>query len=186
LLIIKLAKELEIRNAKTPVQDFEQEKLRLCTGLRDFEEPPFTLQRICELLVGPAGEAYKITKAYAFAIEKVVYVTSTQRTLQPEEYNVTVAEYSRRMQEVKNSNNDPEKNSSRKRPKQSDMELGTPKKPLLVRSATPTTLVDDGENDNEKEKDHGSPSQRRGTTPTTTLAEGNDSTAPDMMDVDKD
>jgi len=183
LLITKLMKVLDAHNAKTSMPDFEQEKQRLCSYLRDFEEPPFTLQRLCELLVGPAGDAYKTTKAYAFAIEKVIYVTSTQSTLQPEEYNNTVVEYTRRMEEVKKSS-DLDKNPRKRSNKPSEMELGSsPKKPSLIRTGTPTLLVSDdgGEKENENEKDHGSPSQKRGSVPTTTLGEGND-----MMDVDKD
>jgi len=176
---------LDALNAKTPLPDFEQEKQRLCTYLCDFNEPPFTLQRLCELLVGPAGEVYKTTKAYAFAIEKVLCVTTTQSTLQPEEHLHTVIEYTRRMNELKKI--DDQENNSRKRPNihttSSDME-STPKKPMLTRTGTPASL-NASENSEKEEQDHGSPSQRRGTVPTTTVGEGNDGAA-DMMDVDKD
>ncbi|KAJ3047052.1 hypothetical protein HK097_000275, partial [Rhizophlyctis rosea] len=48
---------------------------RICMGLDDFEEPPFTLQRLCELAIRPT-EHHKSVWKYLRAVEKCLLVTS--------------------------------------------------------------------------------------------------------------
>lgn len=50
--------------------------------------PPFTLQRLCELVVSPDRWGYTTMKRYVHAVEKVLSVTSFQDTLSPEDYTV--------------------------------------------------------------------------------------------------
>jgi len=54
-----------------------------------FSSAPFTLQRICELVLNPS--IYKNPHKYTSALEKLVNVSSTIPQLSPTDYNSTVA-----------------------------------------------------------------------------------------------
>eukprot|EP01125_Pyxidicula_operculata_P017320 TRINITY_DN6068_c0_g1_i1.p1 TRINITY_DN6068_c0_g1~~TRINITY_DN6068_c0_g1_i1.p1 ORF type:complete len:220 (+),score=47.76 TRINITY_DN6068_c0_g1_i1:122-781(+) len=101
LLLVKLNQTVDARNAQDPYSEFEKEKSHLQSCLNGFEEPPFTLQRFCELLLGNTKHVYKSTKYLLYALDKMLTVTTTQSTLQPEEYNHKVAQFTKRMKEVK-------------------------------------------------------------------------------------
>jgi len=58
------------------------------SALDTFQSPPFTVQRLCELVLRP--QMYKSPEKYLFAIEKLVAVTSTIPQLSPNEFNVQV------------------------------------------------------------------------------------------------
>jgi hypothetical protein len=62
---------------------------RLLKRLDDFSAPPFTIQRLCELLLGTSPYAAEPRK-YVFAVEKLVYVSSTIPVLAPADYDSTV------------------------------------------------------------------------------------------------
>jgi hypothetical protein len=88
LLATQLSKVLDELNAKSPLADFNTQKQKLVEGLQNFPGVPFTIQRICELLINPT---YPTTRKYVFAFEKLLTITSTQETLSPQEYNEAVA-----------------------------------------------------------------------------------------------
>jgi len=90
LLLQKINKVLLEFNAKTPLEKFEAERNTLNQLLLNFKAPPFTIQRLCELLLAP--EMYVNTKRYAAALDKVLNVSGTQPTLSKKDYNDTVAE----------------------------------------------------------------------------------------------
>jgi hypothetical protein len=62
--------------------------------------PPFTLQRLCELVVSPEKWGYTTTKRYVHAVEKVLSVTSYQDTLSPEQYSLALYEQFENMRVV--------------------------------------------------------------------------------------
>jgi len=59
-------------------------------SLESFVGPPFTLQRLCELLVNEP-KLYKSTSKFVNAIEKMFAVSGILPTLEPSEYNERVA-----------------------------------------------------------------------------------------------
>jgi hypothetical protein len=63
--------------------------------------PPFTLQRLCELIVAPEKWGYTTTKRYVYAVEKVLTVTSFQDTLSPEQYSLALQTQYENMRIVK-------------------------------------------------------------------------------------
>jgi len=89
LLAVKLTQLLDRYYTEGP--NAQVEKQRLCAALKNFEDPPFTLQRLCELL-NKNNATYKTLKTFTFAIEKVLYVSLTTPILKPEEYNQKVKE----------------------------------------------------------------------------------------------
>eukprot|EP01105_Mastigella_eilhardi_P004372 TRINITY_DN1580_c0_g1_i1.p1 TRINITY_DN1580_c0_g1~~TRINITY_DN1580_c0_g1_i1.p1 ORF type:complete len:231 (+),score=66.26 TRINITY_DN1580_c0_g1_i1:66-695(+) len=75
-----------------PAETFLQQKQHIMHALNGFPEAPWTLQRVCELVLNPA--LYSTTKSLIFAIEKLVNVSSTQAPLLPEQvitYNQAIA-----------------------------------------------------------------------------------------------
>lgn len=63
--------------------------------------PPFTLQRLCELVIAPDKWGYSTTKRYVHAVEKVLAVTSYQDTLAPEAFSAALREQYDNMKAVK-------------------------------------------------------------------------------------
>ena len=63
-----------------------EEKKAIIKCLEQFSGCPFTLQRICELLINPESN-YKSTKKYLFALLKLVSITGKMEQLNLEEYN---------------------------------------------------------------------------------------------------
>jgi len=66
---------------ETPVsymneQEANEFKARIFDQLNDFEKPPFTIQRLCELCLYPRKQ-YKSVGKYLRAVEKSILVTST-------------------------------------------------------------------------------------------------------------
>jgi len=64
---------------------------RIDKALTEFPEPPFTLQRICELILQPQKH-YKTAKKFLFAFEKLVTVSITNESLSLEEYEKAIEE----------------------------------------------------------------------------------------------
>jgi serine/threonine-protein phosphatase 4 regulatory subunit 2 len=52
---------------------FEEELEIILVYLQSFKAAPFTLQRVCELLLGPE-KYYRSTKKLLFAVEKLVNI----------------------------------------------------------------------------------------------------------------
>lgn len=73
------------------IDDGNEELEHLVKSLHSFDEPPFTIQRMCELLVEPST-VYKTAAAWLFSFEKMVNVGLTERTLEGPEYDSAVAE----------------------------------------------------------------------------------------------
>jgi len=67
-------------------------------GLDSFQSPPFTIQRLCELILQP--QTYKSPEKYLFAIEKLVDVATTEVVLNPTDYNQQVKLLIQQKQEV--------------------------------------------------------------------------------------
>mmetsp|Transcript_10617 Transcript_10617/g.17718 ORF Transcript_10617/g.17718 Transcript_10617/m.17718 type:complete len:199 (+) Transcript_10617:76-672(+) len=67
---------------------FEQRLVKLYTKLNDLPGPPFTVQRLCELLVAPS--LYAEPRKYVFAVEKMVFVSTVNPVLSEKEYNSIV------------------------------------------------------------------------------------------------
>ncbi|KAL6065444.1 protein phosphatase 4, regulatory subunit 2, variant 2 [Balamuthia mandrillaris] len=74
-----------MNNAFPGCDSFEQRKTQLVSSLNSFLGPPFTLQRLCELLV--EEKPYTNTTKYMNALEKMFAVSGTMPTLSPAEYN---------------------------------------------------------------------------------------------------
>jgi len=91
LLAAKLTQLLDWYNTNDVLPNAQAEKQRLCTVLKNFDDPPFTLQRLCELL-SKNTTIYKSAKSFTFAIEKVLYVSLTVSVLKPDDYNQKVKE----------------------------------------------------------------------------------------------
>jgi len=62
--------------------------------------PPFTLQRLCELLIEP--QLYGSTKKYLNALEKMFAVSQTMATLTPVEYDKEAAKQTANFLAIKN------------------------------------------------------------------------------------
>eukprot|EP01121_Diplochlamys_sp_Union-15-3_P010990 TRINITY_DN3152_c0_g1_i1.p1 TRINITY_DN3152_c0_g1~~TRINITY_DN3152_c0_g1_i1.p1 ORF type:complete len:241 (-),score=53.69 TRINITY_DN3152_c0_g1_i1:104-826(-) len=101
LLTAKLEKVLGDFNTSAPLPDFEEKKEVLKKFLNGFTNPPFTIQRLCELLLNPS--IYSNTRNYVHALEKVLTVTSTQPTRSKEEYNELVAKQQENFAAIKDS-----------------------------------------------------------------------------------
>jgi len=119
LISTKLAKELPQFSdfPPPPITDPQMEEntaslfIRVDKLLSEFSEPPFTLQRICELTLQPQRH-YKTAKKFLFALEKLVTVSKTDTTLTLEEYEKAIEnlqqqqrEQERRQKENNNTSN---------------------------------------------------------------------------------
>eukprot|EP01097_Dermamoeba_algensis_P002442 TRINITY_DN1964_c0_g2_i2.p1 TRINITY_DN1964_c0_g2~~TRINITY_DN1964_c0_g2_i2.p1 ORF type:complete len:274 (-),score=72.69 TRINITY_DN1964_c0_g2_i2:1267-2037(-) len=94
LILFLLRKVVTEYEARHPVEDLTQiQKLHtsIISRLVAFKEPPFTLQRICELLLN-GQKTYSSLEKYLFAFEKMATVSGTISVLQPDEYQVVVKE----------------------------------------------------------------------------------------------
>jgi len=65
-------------------EEFEQRKLKFFQAFQSYEEAPFTLQRLCELALFPE-RVYSNSLKFLTALEKMVNISSTLRTLTPQE-----------------------------------------------------------------------------------------------------
>ena len=65
--------------------DFGEHSKRIVSALTSSAEPPFTLQRMCELLVDP-HKHYSSCKKFMAAFEKVTRVTSIQPVIEVSQY----------------------------------------------------------------------------------------------------
>mmetsp|Transcript_12365 Transcript_12365/g.14193 ORF Transcript_12365/g.14193 Transcript_12365/m.14193 type:complete len:194 (+) Transcript_12365:260-841(+) len=59
-----------------PGVSFDDQKARLVSSLNAFDGAPFTLQRLCELILSPADH-YNSTKKLLFGLEKLLSVSTT-------------------------------------------------------------------------------------------------------------
>lgn len=93
LLKTVLARKLdEVIEAYPCVNTSNHKTLRQTKGtLRDkllgFDEPPFTVQRLCEILLQPPNTQYRSREAAVSALGKVLQVRSTVKTLPPVQYS---------------------------------------------------------------------------------------------------
>lgn len=71
-------------------------KERLLKRLDDFTAPPFTIQRLAELLLVTTPYASEPRK-YVFAVEKLVYVSSTIPVLAPADYDTLIVQLDKAM-----------------------------------------------------------------------------------------
>ena len=78
---------------------FDKRRERLFAKLDQFGAPPFTVQRLCELLQEPALYATQPRK-FVFAVEKLVYVSTEQPVLSPADYDRTTAELDTALREA--------------------------------------------------------------------------------------
>jgi len=72
------------------VKPLEDQQHAFIGALEAFPNAPFTIQRLCELVLTPT--LYRSFPKYLFALQKVINVTSTQAPLNPAEYNATIEE----------------------------------------------------------------------------------------------
>lgn len=70
-------------SGSTPEQAFCQHKQRLLSALNHAEGAPFTLQRLCELIVAPS-ESYSHVNKLVFGLEKLLSVSTIIDTAGPE------------------------------------------------------------------------------------------------------
>jgi len=68
---------------------FEERRTQILGSLDSFIGPPFTLQRLCELLLEP--HIYSSTRKYLNAVEKMFAVSQTLATLSPMDYDKEAA-----------------------------------------------------------------------------------------------
>eukprot|EP01130_Rhizamoeba_saxonica_P008837 TRINITY_DN3580_c0_g3_i1.p1 TRINITY_DN3580_c0_g3~~TRINITY_DN3580_c0_g3_i1.p1 ORF type:complete len:105 (+),score=28.48 TRINITY_DN3580_c0_g3_i1:252-566(+) len=84
------------------MDNFEEVAGTLTNSLRNFRDPPFTIQRLCELLLNE--KLYSSTSKYTYALDKLVSVSQTQQSYDnPEEY---IAEINKRKQSIQNLRED--------------------------------------------------------------------------------
>jgi len=69
---------------KQEEEEFQQRSQKFFQALSSYEDAPFTLQRLCELILTPE-KTYSNTRKYLSALEKMVNITSTIQTLTPQE-----------------------------------------------------------------------------------------------------
>lgn len=69
---------------KKEEEEFQQQSQKFFQALNSYEDAPFTLQRLCELILNPE-KSYTSTKKYITALEKMVNITSTIPTLTNQE-----------------------------------------------------------------------------------------------------
>ena len=87
VIVKRLAERVMALNKMYPyVEEFSKDTLegsvaRLSEAILSFDRPPFTLQRLCEILLEPKSEAMqcprKSTNAYVRRLAKMVSVTSS-------------------------------------------------------------------------------------------------------------
>eukprot|EP01122_Echinamoeba_exundans_P017026 TRINITY_DN8828_c0_g1_i1.p1 TRINITY_DN8828_c0_g1~~TRINITY_DN8828_c0_g1_i1.p1 ORF type:complete len:275 (-),score=59.79 TRINITY_DN8828_c0_g1_i1:73-897(-) len=141
LLAYKLSLVLDDHNCRTPEMRFEEKRNTLLKQLQSFVDPPFTVQRLCELLVNPG--LYSNTHKYLFAVDKVLLVTSTQQTLSPEAYDAQVQTLLANMGAIYASNkSDAELNRTKSESEESAFPQTQPDSSLgaALDSFTPTTV----------------------------------------------
>eukprot|EP01126_Amoeba_proteus_P029277 TRINITY_DN2886_c0_g1_i11.p1 TRINITY_DN2886_c0_g1~~TRINITY_DN2886_c0_g1_i11.p1 ORF type:complete len:173 (+),score=30.78 TRINITY_DN2886_c0_g1_i11:90-608(+) len=78
-------------------------KAEIIRALEAFESPPFTLQRICELLI-QAQTYYRTVDKFVHAFEKTVTVVTVDPVLTPEDYDKVIVDYAEKMEKVKKDN----------------------------------------------------------------------------------
>jgi len=88
--------------------------------LNDFPHPPFTVQRLCEIIVHP--DHYTQTNALLFGLEKMVSVTILQKTLSPAEVERVNSVISASLK----AESTPAKDASESKPSSSDSAPQTP------------------------------------------------------------
>jgi len=71
---------------------FEDQRERLLQSLMAFDGAPFTLQRLCELLLHPT-ENYKSTKKLLYGLEKLLSVSTTLDVATPEDVKYLQEDY---------------------------------------------------------------------------------------------
>jgi hypothetical protein len=101
LIGYRLEQILDEWQAKSPLPDFEQQKKKLLDALSGFSGVPFTVQRMCELLVRPT--LYSSTKKFIFAYDKLLSVSTTQETLSATDYDTQVAQQHKAINAIKQS-----------------------------------------------------------------------------------
>jgi len=76
--------QLKLDKYKQEDHDFETRREQLLVALNNYDDAPFTLQRICELVLFPE-KTYNNYRKYLSALEKMVNITSTIPMLSPAE-----------------------------------------------------------------------------------------------------
>jgi hypothetical protein len=74
-------------------ESFEERKQKFFQALNSYEEAPFTLQRLCELIVIPEKAYSTNSRKYLTALEKMVNITSTVPVVAPSEIVTTSGGY---------------------------------------------------------------------------------------------
>uniref|UniRef100_A0A7S4L6J2 Uncharacterized protein n=1 Tax=Paramoeba aestuarina TaxID=180227 RepID=A0A7S4L6J2_9EUKA len=67
------------------VEDVDASIARISTTMEAMGRPPYTIQRICEIILNPK-EMYYNLKKYLFAVEKLATVNYTIAVLSPDDY----------------------------------------------------------------------------------------------------
>jgi len=78
--------EFTTKNGFTPYNEddsFDARKKNVFDQLDDFPEAPFTIQRLCEVLIKPTH--YTQTNNLLFGLEKLLCVSTVQRAVKPED-----------------------------------------------------------------------------------------------------
>jgi len=84
----KMDQALETLNQENPdIPTFKEHKLKLLTDLNGFEGIPFTIQRMCELIINPRS-MYKSTRKFLWALERVVSITTTVQAVVPQQHPI--------------------------------------------------------------------------------------------------
>jgi len=76
---------------------FEIQRDDLAQKLKSYDSPPFTLQRICEMVSEQGFKHYKSPDKFLFAFEKLVTVTTSAETISSEQFDRQVVEMSETM-----------------------------------------------------------------------------------------
>lgn len=104
VLIQHKLKEIMQEYLQTEEIEKEPRFQNFCENLLKFESAPFTLQRICELLIKP--KMYNKLDKYMNALEKLLFVDSVIPQLEPQEYNQIVKDLFQKKKLVDESNDD--------------------------------------------------------------------------------
>eukprot|EP01125_Pyxidicula_operculata_P017509 TRINITY_DN6130_c0_g3_i3.p1 TRINITY_DN6130_c0_g3~~TRINITY_DN6130_c0_g3_i3.p1 ORF type:complete len:226 (-),score=17.52 TRINITY_DN6130_c0_g3_i3:342-1019(-) len=86
----------------------------ITSKLLSLEEPPWTLQRLCEILLLEPGTQYHTTSSFLYAVRRVVVVESAEPVLKLSDYHKTVKENMRAIENVRNSPIAPAKHETSK------------------------------------------------------------------------
>jgi len=79
-----IAKIADRETSDDDENNVEKRSQRFLYALESFEEAPFTVQRLCELILSPE-KVYSTYYKYISALEKMVNITSTVPTLTPQQ-----------------------------------------------------------------------------------------------------